>query len=128
MRAKPTDGDFAGGCVGRYAVRSADVPCRLFAHPGGEPDWRDAVREATQITAAIGPEGGWTDEEAGLAMENGRRAIDLGPRIFARGDGGGVGGGVGDLKRPEVWRLRLRVSGGSRATRPPDPTHLSLVR
>ena len=25
-----------------YVVRSADVPCRLFAHPGGEPDWRDA--------------------------------------------------------------------------------------
>lgn len=61
---------------------------RLIAHPiesvqssawetrlAGTPETNDSV-------AAIGPEGGWTDEEVQWAIQAGFVGIDLGPRIY----------------------------------------------
>jgi 16S rRNA (uracil1498-N3)-methyltransferase len=63
-------------------AQSASLQHRLFANAGGQVDWRDGIRESEQLIAAVGPEGGWTDEEAAMAIKNGWRAIDLGPRIL----------------------------------------------
>lgn len=36
----------------------------------------------TKIAMAVGPEGGWTDEELSLALQNGGRLVGLGPNIL----------------------------------------------
>jgi 16S rRNA (uracil1498-N3)-methyltransferase len=52
---------------------------RLIAHPGGAPR---AVASGTGVTVAIGPEGGFTESEVGLAVANGWERLSLGPRIL----------------------------------------------
>jgi 16S rRNA (uracil1498-N3)-methyltransferase len=62
-----------------------DLPrLMIFGHPGGvalrglqleEPD-------GAGFTLAVGPEGGFTDEEAALARAAGWLSVDLGPRIL----------------------------------------------
>ncbi|RUL89538.1 RsmE family RNA methyltransferase [Tautonia sociabilis] len=52
----------------------------LVAHPAGEPIGR--VGPAREVTVAIGPEGGFTDEEIGRALASGWRAVGLGPTIL----------------------------------------------
>ncbi|MEN6459305.1 MAG: 16S rRNA (uracil(1498)-N(3))-methyltransferase [Thermoguttaceae bacterium] len=58
-------------------------PCRLLAHPGagGNPT-AASIQSGADVLAAVGPEGGFTDEEVQLAIASGWRAIDLGPRIL----------------------------------------------
>jgi 16S rRNA (uracil1498-N3)-methyltransferase len=56
---------------------------RLLAHPGGEPAVAEtASPRGTDVVAAVGPEGGFTDDEVAEALAAGWRAIDLGPRIL----------------------------------------------
>lgn len=52
----------------------------LLAHPGDYPDMPVALSEA--VTLAIGPEGGWTDYEAGLLRNNGFQCHRFGQRIL----------------------------------------------
>jgi 16S rRNA (uracil1498-N3)-methyltransferase len=58
---------------------------RLMAHPGGI-SLREAVAPiadaAQRIVAAIGPEGGFTDEEVNQGIAASWRLVDLGPRIL----------------------------------------------
>ncbi len=60
---------------------------QFLAHPGGRPlheIWHgniDALLSAG-VTAAIGPEGGFTDEEVQQGIAAGWALIDLGPRIL----------------------------------------------
>jgi 16S rRNA (uracil1498-N3)-methyltransferase len=82
---------------------TAGEPCRLLAHPGGGEsgarrveggtgwDPRSAPRplvgewpgvRAARVFAAIGPEGGFTDEEVASALAAGWQVVDLGPRIL----------------------------------------------
>ena len=60
------------------------VPCdarRWVAHPGGaNVDRHSPVQTATYI--AIGPEGGFTDDEVAAAVAAGWTCVDLGPRIL----------------------------------------------
>jgi 16S rRNA (uracil1498-N3)-methyltransferase len=63
-----------------YTTRADLPPTRLMAHPGGGEfrllaDWRDRV-------VAVGPEGGFTDEEEDQAQPHGWQVIGLGPRIL----------------------------------------------
>lgn len=61
----------------------ADVPAaagRWFSHPGGQPPPGDGTLASVHL--AVGPEGGWTDEEVALAGQFGWRHIGLGPRIL----------------------------------------------
>jgi len=53
---------------------------KLLAHPGGE-EIRGAGGDG-DITVAVGPEGGFTDEEVSLALGAGWRVVGLGPRIL----------------------------------------------
>jgi 16S rRNA (uracil1498-N3)-methyltransferase len=58
--------------------RAADLPSmRLLAHPGG-----DAVAFGGDAAIAVGPEGGFTDDEVTAAKEAGWLMIGLGPRIL----------------------------------------------
>ena len=73
---------------------AAGVEHRWLAHPAREKaagDFcRDSLSPARQagptppgpIVLAIGPEGGFTDEEVGLAAAAGWQCVDLGPRIL----------------------------------------------
>ena len=54
----------------------------LIAHPSGEP-WDPAKHRLDQpVTVAIGPEGGFTDEEVAAACAAGGELVSLGPRIL----------------------------------------------
>ena len=66
-------------------TETSDVPCRLVAHPlrdaaATDPPW--AATLPPQILIAIGPEGGFSDEEISLAADAGWGMLDLGPRIL----------------------------------------------
>ena len=54
----------------------------LFAHPGGQTIAELQLKERKPTTIAIGPEGGWTEGEAALAVEHGWQLVDLGPRLL----------------------------------------------
>src|SRR5262249_53488823 len=51
---------------------------RLLAHPGGEPLRGDSG----DVTVAVGPEGGFSEEEISQAQAAGWTVVDLGPRIL----------------------------------------------
>jgi 16S rRNA (uracil1498-N3)-methyltransferase len=55
---------------------------RLIAHRSAESGPLEAAGESSEIIAAIGPEGGWTDGEYKLALDHQFEPIDLGPRIY----------------------------------------------
>jgi len=63
---------------------SAGVPHRVVAHPGGESTHFDLGlgRDPTEMLAAVGPEGGFTDDEITAAREAAWRVADLGRRIL----------------------------------------------
>jgi 16S rRNA (uracil1498-N3)-methyltransferase len=66
---------------GAYTAR-ADLPgTRLVAHPGGEEEW-PAAPAAGGVAVAVGPEGGFTDEEIALARDRGWRVVGLGRRVL----------------------------------------------
>lgn len=62
-------------------VRRDGLPGRkVLAHPGRAAA---STRESPQdVVAAVGPEGGFTDEEVELARQAGWGTVDLGPRIL----------------------------------------------
>ncbi len=56
---------------------------RIVAHPYGSPDNRTITQSPNHpILLAIGPEGGWTDEEVALLEEHGFARYSLGARIL----------------------------------------------
>jgi 16S rRNA (uracil1498-N3)-methyltransferase len=64
--------------------RSVELPeRRMLGHPGGESKWEDMENAPGRDTvAAVGPEGGFTDDEVALARAASWRLLDLGPRIL----------------------------------------------
>jgi len=67
-----------------FVNENTDVPCRLLAHQGDESRDFDPsmVGDASRAILAVGPEGGFTDEEVSTATAAGWQPIDLGPRIL----------------------------------------------
>jgi 16S rRNA (uracil1498-N3)-methyltransferase len=69
-----------------YAPRSDLPPRRLLAHPGGEEiaNRTSAVadRSGEDVACAVGPEGGFTEEEVALARAAGWRMVSLGLRVL----------------------------------------------
>jgi len=55
---------------------------RFLAHPGGLPLGEINLHERQPTHLAIGPEGGFTPDEAAAAVAAGWQAVDLGPRIL----------------------------------------------
>lgn len=54
----------------------------LIAHPHAESIRMDSVAKQGAIVAAVGPEGGWTDDEFELAKRSGFLPLHLGQRIY----------------------------------------------
>jgi 16S rRNA (uracil1498-N3)-methyltransferase len=58
-------------------------PRRLFAHPGGEPlRMCGSATTGPDCALAVGPEGGFTDDEVAVARAAGWHVVGLGPRIL----------------------------------------------
>ena len=58
---------------------------RLVAHPyesGKVEEWKSGKVEGGRLVLAIGPEGGWTDDEVALLESHGFARYSLGPRIL----------------------------------------------
>jgi 16S rRNA (uracil1498-N3)-methyltransferase len=53
---------------------------KILAHPGSPA--RSALTGTGDVVAAVGPEGGFTDQEVEQALAAGWQTIDLGPRIL----------------------------------------------
>jgi 16S rRNA (uracil1498-N3)-methyltransferase len=69
-----------------YCVRVDLAATRIVAHPqeprGTEHADTMAALPAAPICLAVGPEGGFTNEEIGAARQAGWQTLDLGPRIL----------------------------------------------
>jgi 16S rRNA (uracil1498-N3)-methyltransferase len=67
-----------------FVAANADVHCRLLAHPQSESETAAVaiIPQDVPVLLAVGPEGGFTDEEVALALAAGWRTLDLGPRIL----------------------------------------------
>ncbi len=63
-----------------YCLRAELPSLKILAHPGGKAGAWPAGHD---LVAAVGPEGGFTEEEVDLARSTGWQVIDLGPRILA---------------------------------------------
>lgn len=62
---------------------AADQPGRLLiAHRSDEAASLGEIDGSSEYVAAIGPQGGWTDDEYQAAIDRGFAPIDLGPRIY----------------------------------------------
>ncbi|NLE39515.1 MAG: 16S rRNA (uracil(1498)-N(3))-methyltransferase [Pirellulaceae bacterium] len=63
---------------------SAAVPLRVAAHPGGETTFFEScfACDTSETLAAVGPEGGFTDEEIAAARDAAWRVVALGHRIL----------------------------------------------
>ena len=55
---------------------------RLVAHPSQDTEAGPEQTEAEEIAVAIGPEGGFTDEEVAALVSSGWRPLQLGPRLL----------------------------------------------
>jgi 16S rRNA (uracil1498-N3)-methyltransferase len=64
------------------AQSSATKSRRLVAHFGGAPLTDLNLAEAIPTQLAVGPEGGFTDDEIAAAVAAGWQIVDLGPRIL----------------------------------------------
>jgi 16S rRNA (uracil1498-N3)-methyltransferase len=80
---------------------------RLLAHPGAASDVRSLLPPREDVAVAVGPEGGFTEEEVEQAGVAGWQLIGLGPRIL----------------RVETAAVALAVLCG--AVQPLDRTHLA---
>ena len=71
---------------GRFEVDFAGQTRRVVAHPyAGTESGRSTLRPArvaSRVVVALGPEGGWTDDEVTLLEAHGFARLSLGPRIL----------------------------------------------
>jgi 16S rRNA (uracil1498-N3)-methyltransferase len=68
-----------------FVQSAVDVPCRLLAQPKGFHKGTDLPipgEPPDRVLLAIGPEGGFTDDEVASALSAGWHTVDLGPRIL----------------------------------------------
>jgi 16S rRNA (uracil1498-N3)-methyltransferase len=66
-----------------YCRSASWPPAHVLAHPGGAPaSATPTLGSGTDIALAVGPEGGFTDDEVELAVAAGWQVVDLGPRIL----------------------------------------------
>ena len=66
-----------------YCRKDGLPPQRLLAHPGGDATiQRRSASEGGDCALAVGPEGGFTDDEVAVARASGWRVVGLGLRIL----------------------------------------------
>lgn len=64
-----------------YCCRTDLPACRLIAHPSGPAHGPEAAG-TRDVVYAVGPEGGFTEQEVELACRHDWRVVSLGPRIL----------------------------------------------
>jgi 16S rRNA (uracil1498-N3)-methyltransferase len=66
------------------AVRVEAGESLVVAHPGGTPLPRlfDELAPTDRVVLAIGPEGGWTEDEVRVWADEGARVVGLGPTVL----------------------------------------------
>ena len=62
-----------------YCRRDSQAESKLFAHPSAGASIIDRMGN---VCVAVGPEGGFTDDEVGVARSAGWRLVSLGPRVL----------------------------------------------
>ncbi len=67
---------------GQAFFELAAASVRLIAHPMMSSTRLNEINRETSVAIAIGPEGGWTDEEVAMAVNAGFKSVDLGKRIY----------------------------------------------
>lgn len=67
-----------------YCRRGDLAGLKILGHPGSMAlaDLQPALAAAPEIAVAVGPEGGFADDEVEAARSSGWRLVDLGPRIL----------------------------------------------
>lgn len=65
-----------------YLTEAPPTAHRLIAHPSGAPFTPPPADQAAAWYVAIGPEGGFTDDEVAQAAQHGWHPVSLGPRIL----------------------------------------------
>jgi 16S rRNA (uracil1498-N3)-methyltransferase len=65
-----------------YAMRGDAEGMRILAHPHQAEDWAALPKGRAPVRIAVGPEGGFTEEEVALALQHGWHTVSLGPRIL----------------------------------------------
>jgi 16S rRNA (uracil1498-N3)-methyltransferase len=55
---------------------------RILAHPYQAGELAEVAKDAARVRIAVGPEGGFTDDEVTAAIARGWQAVALGPRIL----------------------------------------------
>jgi 16S rRNA (uracil1498-N3)-methyltransferase len=65
-----------------YAARGDAEVLRILAHPYQAEPWAALPKRSGSVRLAIGPEGGFTEEETALALQHSWRPVHLGPRIL----------------------------------------------
>lgn len=60
----------------------ANGEARWMLHPGGTTRVRDTVPAATDVMLAVGPEGGFSDNDLATLRDAGFRELALGPRVL----------------------------------------------
>ncbi len=74
--------------------------------------WPDVADfSSATVLAAVGPEGGFMDEEIGAAVTAGWTLVDLGPRILACRNGGHRLGSLGHLPLAAAQRFTVPLVG-----------------
>lgn len=66
----------------RHFFADARSDTKLIAHPSQPSTSPNAIQRDTFVTAAIGPEGGWTEEEFTHAVDQGFEPLVLGSRVY----------------------------------------------
>jgi len=65
-----------------FFAQPAPQMLRLIAHPSDTFEIDISATSVDQVQLAVGPEGGWTDEEVAAARATGWGAVNLGPAIL----------------------------------------------
>ena len=64
------------------ALADLESPARWMLHPGGNSRIRDIPRPATSVLLAVGPEGGFGEQDLAVLRAASFRELSLGPRIL----------------------------------------------
>lgn len=65
-----------------YVAAAPSETCRLIAHPSGAHSPQRLMCGQTSFYFAVGPEGGFTDDEVAISVQAGWHPVVLGPRIL----------------------------------------------
>ena len=74
--------DFRRYMETRFEDDFAGCGMRFLAHPDAAARVPSAPSAPGRALVAVGPEGGWTDDELALLESHGFRRLSLGPRIL----------------------------------------------